>query len=168
MLKENENILNSNINPYLDISIDDIQPRASIQNLEIRKLCNKITELETENNCLKKKLLDLNENTIVESMNDMKLQFEEWKENSICLDDFDNLKDYYIRNFEISKTIKTINGIMIDNLMSFKNGCTNDTIKMVENRRVRYIDRTMHYYQLIYDICSRHDGDDYIDPRFTE
>jgi DNA-binding transcriptional regulator GbsR (MarR family) len=157
MFKENENIQNSNKKPQIEID------------MEIFKLCNKIKKLETENNSLKKELLDLNENTIVESMNDMKIQFEELKENSISIDDFDNLKDYYIKNFEISKTIKTINQIMMDNLMEFKHFTNNEyTSQMVENKRTRYIDKTMHYYQLINEITSRYDGDDYIDPRFTE
>jgi hypothetical protein len=162
MFRENENTpVNSNKKSQLFLG--------SISDIEIRKLRDKITELETENNSLKKELLNLNENTIVESMNDMKIQFQELKENSINVDDFDNLKDYYIRNFEISKSIKTINQIMIDNLMEFKH-LTNDqsSSQMVENRITRYVDKTMHYYQLINDICSRYDGDDYIDPRFTE
>lgn len=162
MFRENENtpITNKKTQLFFGGSVTDI---------EIRKLRDKIIELETENNSLKKELEQLNENTIVESMNDMKTQFEELKENSICIHEFDNLKDYHARHLEISKSIKTINQVMIDNLMEFKH-LTSDksSSQMIENRMTRYVDKTMHYYQLINDICSRYDGDDYIDPRFTE
>jgi predicted nuclease with TOPRIM domain len=52
---------------------------------ELQKLQKKYDILAEENLILKKELSELNESTVISSMNDMKKKYENLEENSVCI-----------------------------------------------------------------------------------
>lgn len=77
-----------------------------------------IKALQKEITILNKKLEELNENTIVQSMNDMKHDYEELLQNSVCLNQYEHWKEYYTRYFNMSKTVEQMNSLKIEDLNS--------------------------------------------------
>jgi len=85
---------------------------------EIRKLEMDNLKLKQENQSLTVQLNELNENTIVQSMNDMKTRYEQLERTSIPIRDYQYLKmemkDYKRQTIAINKiNDKKSNGIRI-------------------------------------------------------
>lgn len=88
--------------------------------LEIETLRLQNSDLKKENQNLQLELDKLNENTVICSMNDMKIQFEELKESTIPIYLYEHLKDYYKKCFSIIKAIDKITFIVIDDIFELK------------------------------------------------
>jgi hypothetical protein len=71
-------------------------------------LLNENVKLKQEINNLKLELSQLNENTVISSMNDMKEKYEHLLNTTVCNHRFYNLKDHYVRNNNIIKTIDVV------------------------------------------------------------
>ena len=134
--------------------------------------------LVEENEALKKQvrslqmqLDNLNENTIINSMNDMKRCYEELVANSVCNHRFNNLKNYYKRYFNIVRTIDMIHMTIFDNLMalmSFINNYTNEDIQdyneSSKESRIKFdITSTIDRIQLVTEIIHRESDDEWED-----
>lgn len=80
---------------------------------------------KTENNSINKKLKELNENTIVESMNDMKIQYQQLVETTVPIDLYTSIK-YDVKQFKkIINTVDLLTDINID--------CINNLIEFCKN-----------------------------------
>lgn len=106
---------------------------------EYTELEDKYTELEDkhdevlkENEELKVKLTELNENTIISSMNDMKQKYEELMANSVCLSKYETIKRYYKTNYELVRTCANIQIILKNNIYSLKNVVRRDLNRIKE------------------------------------
>ncbi|NBU33956.1 hypothetical protein EB118_03055 [bacterium] len=81
-------------------------------------------QLEVENQALRQKvqeledeLKELNENTVIASMNDMRDRYNDMVSTSVCLHRFNNVKTHYKQNFAMCKTIENISSLLFDKLM---------------------------------------------------
>jgi hypothetical protein len=83
-----------------------------------KQLLEKVKVLEQENTTLKAQLAELNENTVISSMNDMKERYEHLVENTVSIHKYESLKDYYKRVLQNIKTINTINIVNRENTLT--------------------------------------------------
>jgi hypothetical protein len=129
--------------------------------------------LTEENEALKKQvkilqteLDDLNENTIISSMNDMKRCYEDLVANSVCNHRFNYLKSYCKRYFNIIRTLDMINKTIFDNLialMSFINNYSDEYDETSKEARIKFdITSTIDRVQLMSEIIHR-DSDEWED-----
>lgn len=79
---------------------------------QLKELQEKYENVLKENTTLKEQLSQLNESTVISSMNDMKEKYEYLEENSVCIHQFLDLKQYYKESFDTLKTITNINEII--------------------------------------------------------
>ena len=91
----------------------------------LQELVEKNCYLEKQNEAFKnkiesleKELSNLNENTVISSMNDMKEQYEDLMNNSVCNHKYYSLHSYYKRNLNLLKSIDTIGNVVYDNVLS--------------------------------------------------
>ena len=82
------------------------------------KLENEALKLENEN--LKMQIQELNENTVIQSMNDMKEQYEQLKNNTVSLHMFENLRETHTQSLKILNSVDSINRIIIDDFAHFR------------------------------------------------
>lgn len=132
----------------------------------------RVQELESQNELLKSKidsleqdLEELNENTVISSMNEMKEQYEDLLNNSVCSHKFYSLESYYKRSMNIIKTVDTITGVLYDNVLSTllfmdSNNCSNESIK--KNTIKHNMNSIKDRLQLICEIISK-DEDEWVD-----
>ncbi len=90
--------------------------------------------LMKDNSLLEDKLAELNENTIISSMNDMKEKYEELVSNSVCITKYNTLKRCYTVNYELVRTFFNIHVVIKNNLQMLRNTVRKDldTIKYYE------------------------------------
>jgi hypothetical protein len=113
------------------------------------KLENENLKLEIEN--LKNDIAKLNENTVIESMNDMKRELESLEENSVPLNLFLSLKNNYKQYYNISVSINNINDVIIEELQQIQN------CNFTEDYKSNIIDSSLHSLSLISKIINNHD-----------
>jgi cell division septum initiation protein DivIVA len=70
--------------------------------------------LQTEVISLQHQLEDLNENTVISSMNDMKEKYEHLVENTVSINDFLSVKDDYLKYLYLVKTLENINKVILN------------------------------------------------------
>lgn len=90
--------------------------------------------LAKDNSLLEEKLAELNENTIISSMNDMKEKYEELVSNSVCITKYNVLKRCYTVNYELVRTFFNIYIAIKNNIQMLRNTIRKDldTIKYYE------------------------------------
>lgn len=90
--------------------------------------------LMKDNSLLEDKLAELNENTIISSMNDMKEKYEELVSNSVCITKYNTLKRCYVANYDLVRTFFNIHVVIKNNLQMLRNTIRKDldTIKYYE------------------------------------
>ena len=103
---------------------------------ESLKLDNESLKLVNEN--LNYEIKQLNENTVIESMNDMKVQLQELEDNSVQLNIYSSLKNSYKQCYNVSVSANNINDIIIEELElilhnDFTEGYKNDIIESTIN-----------------------------------
>ena len=81
-----------------------------------KELQDKIDNLIKDNNQLKISLDNLNENTVIQSMNDMRDEYLELQQNSISYDVYFDIKNDHKFLLSINKAISQINNINIKHL----------------------------------------------------
>lgn len=119
---------------------------------------NESLKLEIE--CLKNEIKQLNENTVIESMNDMKIQLEELENNSISLNTFVSLKNNYKQCFNVSVSVNNINNVIIEELQTMQSCNFN------ENYKNKIIESTINSLLMISKIIINHeewDENEYFD-----
>lgn len=136
----------------------------------VQELVERNCYLEKQNETLKnkidsleKELEDLNENTVISSMNDMKDRYEELVNNSVCCHRFYSLQSYYKRNVNIIKSIETIGCIVYDNvlslLLSIDNNYYDQSIR--DNNIKHNLNSIKDRIQLICEIIGKEDEEWY-------
>ena len=108
---------------------------------ENQDLKNENQDLKNENLDLKRQLQELNENTIVESMNDMKHQYEVLKNNSVSFNTFLNLKNYYKESCNTNISINSINNIILEDFQDFYDTINSTLAEPYKSQRIK----TMFY-----------------------
>lgn len=83
---------------------------------QIQDLSEKYIKIVEENEDLKKKLEELNENTVISSMKDMKEQYEKLMNTTVPIERFRHIKYTYKQYVEVVNAITCINNINIDKL----------------------------------------------------
>lgn len=91
----------------------------------LQELVERNCYLEKQNEAFKTKIIslekeldNLNENTVISSMNDMKERYDELVNNTVCSHNFYSLQSYYKRNSDLLKSIDVIGNIIYDNVLS--------------------------------------------------
>lgn len=113
------------------------------------KLENNSLKLENEN--LKNNIAKLNENTVIESMNDMKHKLEALEENSVPLNLFLSLKNNYKQYYNISVSVNNINNVIIEELQQIQH------CNFTEDYKSNIIDSTINSLLLASKIINNHD-----------
>jgi hypothetical protein len=113
------------------------------------KLENENLKLEIKN--LKNDIAKLNENTVIESMNDMKRELEVLEENSVPLNLFLSLKHNYKQYYNISVSVNNINNVIIEELQQIQN------CNFTEDYKNSIIDSTINSLSLVSKIINNHD-----------
>lgn len=75
---------------------------------EVKELTEKYNDLLKENELLKN---ELKENTIVESMNDMKKQYEHLRNTTVPFEHYDHVKNMLKQTIKLLNSIETINNL---------------------------------------------------------
>lgn len=133
-----------------------------------KQLQEKVKLLERENIKLNEQLEELNENTIISSMNDMKLKYEFLVNHTVGIRKYENLKSYYKTASQMNTTINTINIVNHENTVSLKTFLENYTAncthfdEVYRNRRVAsYLKSIQDRIQLMMEIYSRTDDEEW-------
>lgn len=105
----------------------------------------KLNNILLENQLLEKQLSKLNENTIVESMNDMKLELEQMQENTVPIQIMYNLKEHLKQSKNTISSINSINSILIDDLCHFKYLINNKNV--TKENKDEYIEKYSIIFQ---------------------
>lgn len=113
------------------------------------KLENDSLKLQIEN--LRNDIAQLNENTVIESMNDMKRELEALEENSIPINLFLSLKNHYKQYYNISVSVNNINNVIIEELQQIQND------NFTEDYKSNIIDSTINSLSLMSKIINNHD-----------
>lgn len=113
------------------------------------KLENESLKLEVEN--LKNEIKQLNENTVIESMNDMKRELQELEENTVPLNLFLSLRNNYKQSYNISVSVNNINNVIIEELQQIQN------CNFTEEYKSSIIDSTINSLSLVSKIINNHD-----------
>ena len=116
---------------------------------ESLKLDNESLKLVNEN--LNYEIKQLNENTVIESMNDMKVQLQELEDNSVQLNIYSSLKNSYKQCYNVSVSVNNINNIIIDELDSILHSNFSDEFKN------DIIESTINNLSLMSKIINNHD-----------
>ena len=114
-----------------------------------------MNKLKEQNELLVKEIeslkKQLNENTVIESMNDMKEQYEELKRESVSRELYDQLIYDYKNLIKLKTTLETINNLNIRNIMmlhiSIKNDEENKTIPKNIEYNIRDISKNSRIMQ---------------------
>lgn len=122
-----------------------------LQNIKLKRQND---DLIDENKNLQFELDNLNENTVICSMNDMKKQVEELKESTVPIYLYEHLKDCYKKCFYIIKTIDQITSIVSDEICDLKETIFNENFTVpFKNKRIEYqlnsIDNSLSMIQKI-------------------
>lgn len=118
-----------------------------------KRLQSELDTLRAENMKLKGELQSLNENTVISSMNDMKMQYEELKRNTICLEQYMEVKMDSKRYFYLLKTVDNINSTIISDLFNLMN-----LIKRCQDGEMKHWneeDRTKHTLKHLQDLKTK-------------
>lgn len=115
----------------------------------ILKTENESLKLEIEN--LQNEIKQLNENTVIESMNDMKQQLEELEDNSVPLHLFLSLKNNYKQCYNVSVSVNNINNIIIEELQQIQNN------NFTEEYKSSIIDSTINSLSMISKIINNYE-----------
>jgi hypothetical protein len=113
------------------------------------KVENESLKLEIEN--LKNEIKQLNENTVIESMNDMKLQLQELEDNSVPLNTFLSLKNNYKECYNVSVSVNNINNVIIEELHAIRN------CNFTEEYKNKIIDSSINSLSMISKIIINHE-----------
>ena len=82
---------------------------------------------------LEQKLRDLNENTVISSMNDMKKKYEHLLENTVSVDEFLSVKNDYKKYLYLAKTLENINKVILNDATSLNIFLTAYTVDNAPN-----------------------------------
>lgn len=107
--------------------------------------------LKLENEHLKNQIQQLNENTVIESMNDMKIKLQELEDSSVPLSLFSSLHHNYKQCFNISISINNINNIIKNELKSILYTDFTDEYKD------KIIESTINSLSLVSKIIKNHE-----------
>lgn len=119
--------------------------------------------LRLENQKLKTQIEDLNENTVINSMNDMKKEYEQLKQESISLDTYLDLRELYKVSIYTNKSITNINDIIINDLNTLIETFNNDNLtqsykkmrtETLVNNISSYLSLNQRILDTINDNCS--------------
>lgn len=89
---------------------------------QVQDLLKENANLKLQVNTLSSQIADLNENTVISSMNEMKERYDKMIATTVCINKFLNLKFHYTRYFNLAKTVDNVSSIIQDdviNLMHF-------------------------------------------------
>jgi hypothetical protein len=113
--------------------------------------------LKEQVRCLEDELGELNENTVISSMNDMKERYEELVNNSVCCHKFYSLQACYYKYSTTLKSIELINSVIYDNVVStrtcFENDYYDNALK--QNTIKNNLNNIRDRIQLICEIISK-------------
>ena len=113
------------------------------------KLENDSLKSEIEN--LKNEIKQLNENTVIESMNDMKLELQELENNSVPLNLFLSLRNNYKQSYNISVSVNNINNVIIEELQEIQHN------NFTEEYKSKIIDSSINSLLMISKIINNHE-----------
>lgn len=112
---------------------------------------------------LEKELDDLNENTVISSMNDMKEQYEELVNNSVCCHKFYSLQSFYKQNLNTLKSVDAIGNVIYDNVLSLLLFMDNNHYdEALRNNNIKHhLHSIKDRLQLICEIIAKNDDEWY-------
>lgn len=113
------------------------------------KLENDSLKSEIEN--LKNEIKQLNENTVIESMNDMKLELQALEDNSVPLNLFLSLRSNYKQSYNISVSVNNINNVIIEELQQIQDN------NFTEEYKSKIIDSSINSLLMISKIINNHE-----------
>jgi hypothetical protein len=113
------------------------------------KLENDYLKSEIEN--LKNEIKQLNENTVIESMNDMKLELQELENNSVPLNLFLSLRNNYKQSYNISISVNNINNVIIEELQQIQDN------NFTQEYKSKIIDSSINSLLMISKIINNHE-----------
>lgn len=125
--------------------------------------------LETENTHLKGKIAELeeqlknlNENTVISSMNDMRDRYNDLVSNSVCVCRYNKMKMNFKQAFGMCKTIENISSLLFDKLMFMVIYIDQSPRTSVEFERFRQDVRSVRdRVQLVLELVERNDDLEY-------
>lgn len=85
---------------------------------QLQDLSEKYDKVVSENETLKSRLAELNENTVISSMNDMKDEYDKLMRSSVSIDKFMHVKCNYKQCQDVTKTVNGVNNVNIDQINS--------------------------------------------------
>ena len=83
---------------------------------QVQDLQHENESLKLQVQTLKSQLDDLNENTVISSMNEMKERYDHMMENTVCINKFYNLKNYYTRYLTLARTVDNVTDVIRDDV----------------------------------------------------
>jgi hypothetical protein len=88
---------------------------------ELNIMTEKYNKLLNENEVLKKTISELNENTIIESMNDMKIRYQELMNSTVSLEKYNTIQSMFKKAVKVINGIEIINDLSIQKIIGFNN-----------------------------------------------
>jgi H2-forming N5,N10-methylenetetrahydromethanopterin dehydrogenase-like enzyme len=119
----------------------------------------KLNNILLEKQLLEKQISELNENTIIESMNDMKLELEQMQENTVPIQLMYNLREHLKQSKNTISSINSINSILIDDLYNFKYLINDKNITNKDEYFEKYFTIFQNTFGLIKKIVNKYEED---------
>lgn len=141
-----------------------------------------LQDLQKENANLKiqvqsfqSQIADLNENTVISSMNEMKERYDTMIENTVCKHKFFDLKSYYTRYFNLAKTIDNVNDVIredINRLIHFVNFYNPDYTNFSEDTRNKRVNSDLadvsNRLLMVSQLINRQVEDEWSDGEYSD
>jgi hypothetical protein len=119
----------------------------------------RLNNILLEKQLLEKQISELNENTIIESMNDMKLELEQMQENTVPIQLMYNLREHLKQSKNTISSINSINSILIDDLYHFKYLINDKNITNKDEYFEKYFTIFQNTFGLIKKIVNKYEED---------
>lgn len=85
---------------------------------QIQDILKENANLKLQVSTLSSQIADLNENTVISSMNEMKERYDKMIATTVCLNKFLNLKYHYTRYFNLVKTVDNVTCVIRDDVIN--------------------------------------------------
>lgn len=85
---------------------------------QLQDLVKENANLKLQVETLSSQMAELNENTVISSMNEMKERYDKMIASTVCINKYFNLKMYYTKYLNLAKTIENVNSIIHDDVLN--------------------------------------------------
>lgn len=120
-------------------------------------MSKKLTDLQLENARLKQQIAELNENTVISSMNDMKEEYDRLKQNSVPHHIYLSCRDNLRSSKNLIHAIEKVNKVVLNDMSGFchmlrhSEGLTKERQDMIQEACSHMKDRILLVNEMIYE-----------------